>query len=176
LDDQISTAITNTLAQIALVDKSILSKNDVKPAELAAFYSRLDKFIQGLPHGGVYFTKVDHAAKSYDWTLAIGYDKRFSTSTTFPPMGIRQLFQQTALDNAVLRTGNVGSLGGATITQGFRAMPEVQSNKIDIPFDGLIGGILYPQGISFLLPVSFMTLVIRENDPSSSRFDRSLSS
>jgi hypothetical protein len=157
IDDQISAAISTTLEELSKVDKSILLKNNAKPAELAIFYSLLDKYVQGLPHGGVYFDKIDHSAKSYDWTFATGFDKRFSASTTFPPMGIRQLYQQVSLDNAVLRTGNVAGLGAATITQGFRAMPQVQTNKIDIPFDGLIGGILYPQGISFLLPVCILT-------------------
>lgn len=157
LDDTISTAITTAINQIASLDKSILLKTNANRTALNVFYLSLEEYLKGLPHGGVYFNKVDHDNKAYEWTMHIGYDKRLTSSTSFPTMGLRQLFQQTALDNAVLRTGNVAGLGLDTITQGFRAFPQLQSTKIEIPFDGLIGQILYPQGISFLLTVGVAT-------------------
>ena len=159
LDDQISEKITAALAEISGVEKSILTNPNANRTKVAAFLLSLEKYLAPLPYGGVFFSNVSHPEKSYEWVFNIGSDKRLVSSTNFPPPGIRQLYLQTALNNAVLRNGNVSSLGDATITQGFRAMPELRNSKIDIAFDGLIGGILYPLGISFLLPIFVVTLV-----------------
>lgn len=153
MDDAVSNAITSVLAEILKVDKSILQRTGANRTEVAAFFLSLDKYLQALPHGGVYFTKVAHSDKAYEWTYNIGYDKRFSTSTSLPTMGLRALYLQTALDNAILRNGNISALGNTSITQGFRSMPQLQSTKLAFPFEGLIGDFLYPLGISFLLTV-----------------------
>lgn len=159
MDDAIAAQLKIVANDIALVDKSILTRGNADPLDVARFLSSLDTYLQKLSYGGVFFNKVDHPGKAYEWTFNIGFDKRFTASTSFPPMGLRQLHQQTALSNSVLRNGNVTALGNAQITQGFRAMPQVSSTKLELPFDGLIGGILYPQGISFLLPIFVVTLV-----------------
>ena len=163
LDDEVSSSITRALQEIAQVDKSILLNNNANRTAVAAFFLSLEKYLAKLPYGGVYFSKVSNSDKKYEWILNIGIDKRLISSTSFPPPGIRQLYLQTALDNAVLRNSNVSALGDATISQGYRAMPQLQSTKIEFPFDGLIGGILYPLGISFLLPI-FVTTLVKEKE------------
>ncbi len=57
----------------------------------------------------------------------------------------------------MLRHSN-SSLSAAQITHGFRIMPQVDSNALNIPFGGVIGRILYPFGVSFLLPVFVLIL------------------
>lgn len=107
----------------------------------------------------IYFTKIDHVNKRYQWNYHYGFDARLTSSTTFPAAGPRLLFQQSQLDNAILRTNNATFFGAAQITQGFRIMPQLGTTLISIPFGGIIGGILYPFGVSFLLPIFAITLV-----------------
>ena len=164
LDTQITDSITVALQKIALIDKSILTTPNRPAGETAAFLLTLEKYLAPLPYGGVFFSNIKHAQKIYEWIFNIGSDKRLVSSTNFPPPGIRQLYLQTALDNGIFRNGNVSSFGDATITQGYRAMPQLRSTKIEIAFDGLIGGILYPLGISFLLPIFVVTLVKEKED------------
>ena len=159
LDTQITNNINAALDQIALVDKTILRTPNANRSLTAQFLLSLEKYLAGLPYGGVFFTEISHSAKVYKWTFNIGKDKRLVSSTNFPPPGIRQLYLQTSLDNGVFRNGNDSDLRAATITQGYRAMPQLRSTKIDIAFDGLIGGILFPLGISFLLPIFVVSLV-----------------
>jgi hypothetical protein len=73
----------------------------------------------------VNFEKLDYATKEFAWRLQIGNDDRISAASRFPGQGIRQMYQQAALDNAVLRFSNSSSasLAGSTITQGVRAFP-----------------------------------------------------
>ena len=83
-----------------------------------------------------------------------GTDIRLTATSNFPVPGVRLIQQQTQLDNAILRNSNVSVYGNASITQGLRILPYVANNKLNLPFGGLIGAILYPFGVSFLLPVS----------------------
>jgi ABC-type multidrug transport system ATPase subunit/diacylglycerol kinase len=51
----------------------------------------------------------------------------------------------------------------AGITHGFRGMPQYRSSKVDVPAASLIGRILFPFGITFLLPV-FVIILVREKE------------
>ena len=51
------------------------------------------------------------------------------------------------------------SLSNGTITQGLRLFPENSSTGFSIPIASFIGQILYPFGVSFLLPVFVLALV-----------------
>lgn len=159
LDDFISDSMENVLKQISNLDKSAVLDAKADSTNINSFFLSIAEYLAYLPHGGVFFSKLSHKEKKYEWIYNIGTERRLATTSNFPPMGIRQLYLQTALDNAIMRNGNVSVLGDAQITQGFRAMPELRSTKVDFPFDGLIGGILYPLGISFLLPIFVVTLV-----------------
>jgi hypothetical protein len=50
-------------------------------------------------------------------------------------------------------------VANVVITQGTRAFPFIGPEQISIPFSSIIGRILYPLGISFLLPVFTLNLV-----------------
>lgn len=104
-------------------------------------------------------------AKNYKWTLQFGNDKRLTASSAFPTAGKRQLLQQSQLDNAVLRNMNTSSgLSSAAITQGLRGFPLISSTKINFPVSGLIGRVLFPFGVSFLLPIFIVVLVKEKED------------
>jgi hypothetical protein len=83
-------------------------------------------------------------------------------SSNFPAPGMRLLVQQTQLDNSILRNSNI-SLRNAQITQGLRILPQYGTNKLELPFGGLIGSILYPFGVSFLLPI-FVIILVQERE------------
>ncbi|OUM58763.1 hypothetical protein PIROE2DRAFT_47658 [Piromyces sp. E2] len=62
----------------------------------------------------------------------------------------------TELSNSVIRKVTNNKVG---ITQGFRSFPEIFSTKTGLNIDSLIGTILYPWGVSFLLPIFVIGLV-----------------
>jgi ABC-type multidrug transport system fused ATPase/permease subunit len=157
LDDMIAKIILNVIDEIKNVDKTGLDSANARIRAPAVL--RIQKILKKLPHGAIYFNKLDHATKKYSWSYLFGNDRRLQSGSNFPPSGLRLLYQQTQLDNALLRHSNVTSYGSAQITQGLRIMPELRSSKLDLPFGGLIGSILYPFGVSFLLPVFTVALV-----------------
>lgn len=159
LDNFISDSVLEVLSEVSNLDKSAVLDTNADKLKVDAFFLSLGDYLANLPHGGVFFSKISHPEKNYEWIYNIGMERRLATSSDFPPMGIRQLYLQTALDNGILRNSNISAFGDAQITQGYRAMPELRSTKVDFPFDGLIGSILYPLGISFLLPIFVVTLV-----------------
>ena len=73
------------------------------------------------------------------------------------------LLQQAMLDNAILRNGNVSGFGAAQITQGFRVLPQIDNTKLSFSVSGLIGVILFPFGVSFLLPI-FSLILVQEKE------------
>ncbi|KAJ3316708.1 hypothetical protein HDV06_002983, partial [Boothiomyces sp. JEL0866] len=157
LDVMIGDAIRSSIAEVAKIDKSDLLSNDL--AKQNAVFLKINEVLKGLPHGAIYFNKIDHSNKKYSWNYHFGTDIRFSAASSFPQPGPRLLYQQTQLDNAILRNGNPGKFGDAQITQGFRILPQVGNTALNFPFGSLIGAILYPFGISFLLPIFAITLV-----------------
>ncbi|KAH6589699.1 hypothetical protein BASA61_005512 [Batrachochytrium salamandrivorans] len=136
--------------------------NDLDDA-ISAALRKIGKILNALPHGAVFFNKVDHANKQYSWNYHYGNDIRLTATSNFPVPGERLLHQQTQLDNAILRNSNSTTFGSASITQGLRIFPHIASSKLDLPFGGLIGSILYPFGVSFLLPV-FCVILVQEKE------------
>ncbi|KAI9355131.1 P-loop containing nucleoside triphosphate hydrolase protein [Zopfochytrium polystomum] len=66
------------------------------------------------------------------------------------------------LNQAVLKALGArwgGKMKDARITQGIRAFPDSQTTGFNVEFGGIIGRILYPFGVSFLLPVFVIVLV-----------------
>ncbi|ORY24436.1 hypothetical protein BCR33DRAFT_755844 [Rhizoclosmatium globosum] len=55
------------------------------------------------------------------------------------------------------------TIARATVTQGIRAFPNIQNTGFSYPFGGLIGRILYPFGVSFLLPI-FVIMLVKEKE------------
>lgn len=162
IDDAISQAITYSLAQVAKIDKSALLRSEANILKTNLFMT-LTQLLKDLPYGGIYFKSIDHANLAYGWIFHYGTDVRLTSSTNFPAPGIRLLTQQVFLDNSILRSSNPASLGSAKITQGFRIMPQVANSQINLQVGSLIGGILYPFGVSFLLPL-FVVVLVQEKE------------
>jgi hypothetical protein len=160
LDDAISSSITAALDKISSLDKSSFFTLSFKKAVI--LQAEIAKELANVPSGGIYFKEINHQTGKYAWDYHFGNDKRLLGSSTFSLAGPRLLFQQSQLSNAILRSSN-SSLNGAQITHGFRLMPFYGNTKLTIPFGGIIGSILYPFGVSFLLPI-FTVGLVREKE------------
>jgi hypothetical protein len=161
LDNFIAENLRQVIADIAKVDKTgLLSRN---ANQSSAVFLEVSKFFKDLPHGALYFKTIDHESKKYAWNYHFGSDLRLESASNFPATGPRLLFQQTQLDNAILRNSNISRFSTAKITQGLRLFPQLGSSKLELPFGSLIGSILYPFGISFLLPI-FVIVLVQEKE------------
>ncbi|KAJ3033330.1 hypothetical protein HDV00_006486 [Rhizophlyctis rosea] len=164
LDDAIHDAITNVIAELSTIDKHVLQESDPTPAEYQGFLMNASLVVRKMPYGAVLFEEVNHAAKRYRYTFQIASDSRLSASSGFPTQGSRQMLQQALLSNAILRFSNTTNLGTSIISQSTRAMPSVQSTKLELPIASFIGRILFPFGLSFLLPIFVITVVKEKED------------
>ncbi|KAJ3327496.1 hypothetical protein HDU91_004374, partial [Kappamyces sp. JEL0680] len=156
IDDAISAALKEVFLKIAAIPKDAILSGNASQTNL--LYSQINEILRVVPYGGIYFTLIDHASKKYSYNFHYGSDLRLGSASTFPAAGQRYLLQQTQLSNAILRNSNAG-LNSAQITQGLRIFPQVASSKISLEFGSIIGGILFPFGISFLLPIFTIVLV-----------------
>ncbi|KAJ3122218.1 hypothetical protein HK098_003018 [Nowakowskiella sp. JEL0407] len=164
IDDILGKTIRRVLDNLSTINKTAVSSlTAVSQEDYLNFLSSVADVLQELPYGGVFFRAIDHVAKKYGITFSIGSDGRISQSSGFPRAGIRQLAALTELDNAILRSGNA-SLANATITQGLRAFPKFANTAVVFPISSVIGSILYPFGISFLIPIFTIMLVKEKED------------
>ncbi|CAI2173390.1 3335_t:CDS:2 [Funneliformis geosporum] len=162
-DNLISDSIREIINDLALVDKNILFDDDVSQEDLLRFQVEISNIITKMPFGSILFDKIDPLLKQWDYTLQIGDDIRISKAATFPSQGFRRMVQQSQLSNAFIKTVNHTGLADAIenvkITPTYRIMPYLLSTAIDIPIGTFVGDVLYPFGISFLLPIFVITLV-----------------
>ncbi|KAI9340189.1 hypothetical protein DFJ73DRAFT_790424 [Zopfochytrium polystomum] len=168
LDDDLSLRIQSLLVQLSQLNKTVLQQASPTSAELTDFYLRAGALTARMPHGGVFLDALsgDGAAAelSSRIVLHVGGDKRVDAAGSFPSKGQRLLTFLTQLDQATVKyfgatVGSGGRLAGAKITQGLRAFPETQSTRTKYEFAGIVGRILFPFGVSFLLPIFVITLV-----------------
>ena len=158
LDNKISATVQSLYGELARVNKSAAEVSDPSDALKLSFYIAVSGIVAKSPHGGILFEAVDFVTKKFDYILEIGDDRRLSRAADFPSKGFRRLIAQSQLSNAFMRNINP-ALSNAQITQSIRAMPVLKSTKFSLPIGSLLGGILYPFGVSFLLPIFVITLV-----------------
>ncbi|KAI8838125.1 hypothetical protein BC829DRAFT_421311 [Chytridium lagenaria] len=164
LDSELERRFKALLNAIASLDKSALDSDKRKNATLQIeFQSNVNKITSTMPYGSIFLDAYDPSELSARVVLQFGRDKRLDTAATFPTQGFRQIIQYTQLGQSFLRSFN-SSFSLATLTQGVRAFPSLENTKFDLPFGGLIGRILYPFGVSFLLPIFVIVLVKEKED------------
>ncbi|KAJ3274372.1 hypothetical protein HDV01_002976 [Terramyces sp. JEL0728] len=159
LSDYLYSAIQSSidkLSKIQPVSSAVqaLSQDIAAAQTLANLHGALDD----TPYVGIYFDQIDHAKKNYSYSLQIGENGVLSNIQGFPTAGLRKLLQQSQLSNGILRMSDP-KLAQTVITQGTRAFPYLEPGQVFFPFGSVIGRILYPLGISFLLPIFTLTLV-----------------
>ncbi|KAJ1560412.1 hypothetical protein HK405_007187, partial [Cladochytrium tenue] len=114
----------------------------------------------GLPHGAIYFDSASGAR--LDYTLQMGSDARTraaSAALGYPTGGFRRLLAQARLSSGLLRAAWPARLGGAAVTTSLRAFPALAASLPAPGISTLFGSVLYPMGVSFLLPIMTFTLV-----------------
>ncbi|KAI9224622.1 hypothetical protein BC828DRAFT_402117 [Blastocladiella britannica] len=160
LDDSLATLVRNTLTALSSVNKAVLTQTDPDPTAQLQFQINVGTILQSLPWGAISFNKRDAANQKYEYTMQVGSDNRIARAASFPGQGLRRWVLNSWLANAI--AGEDAS--GTTITQGLRAFPAYTTSAITLPIGAFIGRILYPFGISFLLPIFVITLVKEKED------------
>ncbi|KAG0052778.1 hypothetical protein BGZ83_002132 [Gryganskiella cystojenkinii] len=164
--DDVDNALTKEIGilveGLAIVNKTAIRAKDPTPQQLIDYYSQIGALVQKMPIGAVVFNAIDTIARKFDYTLQIGTDIRLSQAANYPNRGLRLMQQHTALSNAILKSSPTANT--TRITHGFRGMPQLFSSKADIPIASMVGRILYPFGVSFLLPIFVITLVKEKED------------
>jgi hypothetical protein len=151
------------------VQEAILRLSQIPPVEdgltglsgdlaAAQAFFNIQGALEDLPYGAVYFKELDHTAKNYSFVLQFGANGALEDLSGFPTAGFRRMIQQSQLTNGILRFSN-SSRATAVITQGTRAFPYIEPPTVSLPFGSIIGRLLYPLGISFLLPIFTLALV-----------------
>ncbi|ORX81188.1 hypothetical protein BCR32DRAFT_232892 [Anaeromyces robustus] len=148
-------------------DKKLIDLSELKGTEDA-----IKKSVDYMPYGAMLINSIEEDKLKYDILIAVGQnqklDRIYSYGTngydvipymSYPGKGKRLLYFLTEFDSSWLRrlTNNSSS-----ISQGFRSFPERIINNeigIDINVPSIIGAILYPWGVSFLIPIFVMSLV-----------------
>ncbi|KAJ3309887.1 hypothetical protein HDU76_003506, partial [Blyttiomyces sp. JEL0837] len=160
IDDALTANIQELLVALAGLDKTVLTKNKPTQQEIQRFYLQAGKVTSVMPYGAVYLDQLDLTKLYSRFILHFGSDKRLEASANFPFTGTRLLTQLAQLNTAMAKAITQGA---TIITQGVRAFPETHNTLIDLQFGGIIGRVLYPFGVSFLLPI-FVIILVKEKE------------
>ena len=119
-----------------------------------------------MPYGAVFLDSLNPPALSSKFVMHYGNDKRLIAAANFPSTGQRLTTQLVQLNQALVKAFFATSTtnSGSRIVQGLRAFPDTQSTALTFQFGGIIGRILYPFGVSFLLPIFVIVLVKEKED------------
>jgi hypothetical protein len=146
------------MTRLAKVDKHVLSLINPSTVEQVVFLSNISKALSDTPFGGVYFQEISVQSRKYKYTFQVGSDTRLDNAAQFPSPGLRLLLIQAQLAQAFLRTSSA-VYSNATISQSLRAFPILKTNAVSVSYGSYLGRILFPFGVSFLLPVFVLNLV-----------------
>ncbi|KAJ3289502.1 hypothetical protein HK104_007417, partial [Borealophlyctis nickersoniae] len=164
MDDRISSLLKTVFESLTQINKTaVTGGDDTTPEDITRFFATVNTVTSAVPYAGIYLDRLDHPSRRYKYTLHIGTDIRLQEAAAYPPPSKRLFLQQSQLSNALLRTSNPTALGSTSITQGVRLFPQVGNSKVTFPFIGLLGRILFPFGVSFLLPI-FVIVLVREKE------------
>lgn len=158
MDDYLGHLISSTVHSLSIMNKTVLFNLFPTEPELAAFYEDVDDITEIMAYGGIWFEEVNHDKLQYRYTLQFGSDDRLKATASFPSKGERLFLQQAQLSNAFLRQGNPEEHGKTVITQGLRVFPQL-STVPEYPMATHIANILFPVGLSCLLPIFVVTMV-----------------
>ncbi|KAI9344589.1 hypothetical protein BDR26DRAFT_857228 [Obelidium mucronatum] len=168
IDNIISDQLNAIIAGLASLNKTVLLQSSSKQstADIQAFQLAGAALTSKMPYGGLYLEEFDATTGKVKLIFHYGTDDRLASSSSFPFTGYRLLQTVAQIGQASLRaisSGTNASLAQATVTQGIRSFPEIKNTGFSFPFGGLIGRILYPFGVSFLLPI-FVIMLVKEKE------------
>ncbi|RHZ90058.1 hypothetical protein Glove_8g107 [Diversispora epigaea] len=170
-DDLLTKDIQKVINELSVIDKAILWKGEEDITNdlynYTKYYTTTSVIINQMPWGNILLKSINTAIKQWNYTLQIGQDIRLNAASSYPSQGKRRLATQTELSNGFIRTiDNLSSdyNNNVTITPLYRLFPQLKLNAITFPIGTLVGGLLYPFGVSFLLPIFVITLVKEKED------------
>lgn len=121
-----------------------------------------------MPYGVIHFDEADEKQLKYKLMIQVGENQKLANMYTctvcgdsvpymsYPGRGKRLIYFLTEMTNSVLKKATNGA---AQISQGFRIFPEKYNSELPIDLASMIGVILFPWGVSFLLPIFVIALV-----------------
>ncbi|KAJ3409337.1 hypothetical protein HDV05_004476 [Chytridiales sp. JEL 0842] len=163
IDVQLAALLRNVIADLAKIDKTVLTSSNPDAAKLIEFQLQSGTVVSQMPHGALLLSGFDRERLQARLVMHVGTDRRIQAASGFPSQGRRQMILLTQFTQSLFRAFNPTRFGGAGISQGVRAFPSQQSTKLDLNFGSIIGGILYPFGVSFLLPI-FVGVLVKEKE------------
>ncbi|KAJ3278392.1 hypothetical protein HK104_002381, partial [Borealophlyctis nickersoniae] len=163
MDDRISDLLKTVFETLTQMNKTAVTSDDNTPDDITRFFATVNSVTSAIPYARIYLSLLHHPTRRYKYTLHIGTDIRLQEAAAYPQRGKRLFLHQSQLSNALLRTSNPTVSGATSITQGVWLFPQVGDSKVTFPFIGLLGRILFPFGVSFLLPV-FVVVLVREKE------------
>jgi len=163
IDDIIGYQINSVVSQLTLLNKTILfNPASATLQEQLAFLASAAAITNQMPYGVIDFVTNDPTRGQMDATFQIGTDRRIANAANFPSQWYRNLQAWSGVSNAFLRS-IAPSLANASISHSYRSMPQYANTKINLPVATAIGRILYPWGVSFLLPI-FVIIMVKEKE------------
>ena len=102
LDAYFNRAIPATVEKLNNVNKTAFLQDQVTGLDTIQYVIYSTLATDGMPYGGIFFSKIDSATKNYSYTLHFGSDIRITrgASLSFPSSGERQVLMQSQLSNA----------------------------------------------------------------------------
>ncbi|KAJ1561309.1 hypothetical protein HK405_004291, partial [Cladochytrium tenue] len=162
VDDALASRIRDLVGSLALLNKTVLNSVSPSAADVYAFYQSAGDAAAAMPHGGIFLDSFDPTRLAARVVFQVGSDKRLTAASNFPRTGLRLMLFMAHVRRAATKAFGAavgGRLAGATITPGVRAFPDSISTGFNFEFAGIIGRILFPFGVSFLLPIFVIVLV-----------------
>ncbi|OUM61278.1 hypothetical protein PIROE2DRAFT_20970 [Piromyces sp. E2] len=170
LDDYITKRIKIVTKILANTTFDKYTEEDKKYIDLSAFKDTNDAIIKSIdymPYGIMYYKDIDEQNLNYDINLSVGENEKLNKMFTceqcevspymsYPGKGKRLLYFLTEFSNSVIRKITNNKM---TITQGFRFFPESETTGKKVDLGSVIESILYPWGVSFLIPIFVISLV-----------------
>lgn len=164
MDSQLYELITRSYGRLSSLS---LSNSSNGLLGLLNFVASSQDIVAQLPYGSILINAIDLVDKLVTMTWQVGSDRRVTSTSAFPTEGYRRIYTEYVTSNSILRTmgaqGGNSKMASSQITPSLRAMPSLQSNRLVINVGSYVGVVLYPYGVSFLLPI-FVLILVREKE------------
>ncbi|KAJ3385131.1 hypothetical protein HDU84_002451 [Entophlyctis sp. JEL0112] len=150
LQNQTESLVENTVKLATSIDTNIFLSPNPSNSDLLSYLDKAKRLAGNAPFGALFFESANSSTAQYNYTFIIGREEKLERLTGFPERNLRRILLQAQLSNGFLR-GSDSNLSEAVISQSLRAFPVLSSTVLDLKLGSLIGQIMYPFGISFLM-------------------------
>eukprot|EP00833_Pecoramyces_ruminatium_P010009 jgi/Orpsp1_1/1184041/evm.model.c7180000087760.1 len=146
-------------------------KKQINITDFSSTDDAIKRSVDFMPYAALYFEDINENDLKYDVVISVGENQRLADLyqctvcgatpyMSFPDKQKRLMYFLTELSNIIVRKLSDNKI---KITQGFRSFPEVEKIALDFDIAGALGTMLFPWGISFLIPV-FVIGIVKEKE------------